>query len=140
MPSKRTVASAIFVEGIVLFAVTSSWRQTPRNAILCSSRFCQMDCVPSTTMLPFGSTCVTVTVTLPATLFVSDFEPCAENESEPFALAALRKSKMPTPAESEVLPLFLLELLFAVVVVVDSLMTIVRISPTLRALRSAKIL
>ena len=46
---------------------------------------------------------------------------------------------MPIPADSEVLPLLLLELALLVESVVDSLMAMVRISPTSCAFRSEKI-
>ena len=98
-----------------------------------------MDCVPSSTMLPFGSTSVTVTVTVPEARFVSEAAPFALKLSEPLALAASRNVKRPTPALRPTLPLLLLLLDFVADVVVDSLMMIVRMSPTSCALRSAKI-
>ena len=61
------------------------------------------------------------------------------NESEPLADAAFKKSKIPTPADSEVLPLFWFDDFLLVDREVLSLMTMVSISPTSRALRSANI-
>ena len=75
---------------------------------------------------------------LPEKLLVSLAEPSAFQLSEPPAVAAARKLKMPVPALSDVeadLP-FLRD--FVCVVVVFSLIKTVSVSPTLCALRSAK--
>ena len=79
--------------------------------------------------MPFGMTSTTVTVTLPATRFEEEAEPLALNLSEPFADAACRKSKIPSPAPILTDPLFSFEEFRVAEVVVVSLMTMVTMSP-----------
>ena len=78
----------------------------PRNTILCSFLFCQIDCVPSRMKFPAGVMSTIVTVTLAATRLEEEAEPLALNLSDPLADAACRKSKMPMPAPSLTDPLF----------------------------------
>ena len=79
--------------------------------------------------MPFGVTSTIVTVTLPATRFEEEADPFALNLSDELADAACRKSKMPMPAPRLTEPLFSFEEFRVAEVVVDSLMTIVTISP-----------